>query len=73
MFELSLRGQVDWGWETVTKLSDAPEQEDVATLQAQIADLKRTVARLQAELAHMREQRDKWQSKAERVSIVAPC
>jgi uncharacterized small protein (DUF1192 family) len=42
-------------------------------LEEQIADLKQVVARLRAELADMREQRDKWQSRAERVSLTAPC
>jgi uncharacterized small protein (DUF1192 family) len=42
-------------------------------LEEQIANLKQVVARLRAELADMREQRDKWQSRAERVSLTAPC
>jgi uncharacterized small protein (DUF1192 family) len=42
-------------------------------LEEQIADLKQVVARLRAELADMREQRDKWQSRAQRVSLTAPC
>jgi phage shock protein A len=46
---------------------------DIATLEAQIADLKQGVTLLQAQLADMREQRDKWQSRAERVSLAAPC
>ena len=46
---------------------------DTATLQAQIADLKQVNAVLGAQLTDMREQRDKWQSRAERVSLAAPC
>jgi hypothetical protein len=42
-------------------------------LEEQIADLKQVVALMRAELADMREQRDKWQSRAERVSLTAPC
>jgi hypothetical protein len=46
---------------------------DSVALEEQIADLKRVVALTRAELADMREQRDKWQSRAERVSLTAPC
>jgi hypothetical protein len=42
-------------------------------LEEQIADLKQVVALLRAELEGIREQRDKWQSRAERVSLTAPC
>jgi predicted nucleic acid-binding Zn-ribbon protein len=55
-----------------TKQQYAPN--DVATtLEAQIADLKQLVAILQAQLADLRKQKDKWQSKAERISLVSPC
>jgi predicted nucleic acid-binding Zn-ribbon protein len=46
---------------------------DNVALEEQIADLKQVVALMRAELADMREQRDKWQSRAERVSLTAPC
>jgi phage shock protein A len=46
---------------------------DIVALEEQIADLKQVVALMRAELADMREQRDKWQSRAERVSLTAPC
>jgi len=53
-----------------TTQQNAPE---VAALEAQIADLKQLVARLQTQIADIREQKDKWQSRAERVSLVSPC
>jgi hypothetical protein len=43
------------------------------TLEEEIADLKQVIALLRAELADLREQRDKWQSRADRVSLTAPC
>ena len=46
---------------------------DSMALDDEIADLKQVIALLRAELADMREQRDKWQSRAERVSLTAPC
>jgi hypothetical protein len=46
---------------------------DSVALEEQSADLKQVVALMRAELADMREQRDKWQSRAERVSLTAPC
>jgi predicted nucleic acid-binding Zn-ribbon protein len=46
---------------------------DTVALEEQIADLQQVVALMRAELADMREQRDKWQSRAERVSLTAPC
>jgi predicted nucleic acid-binding Zn-ribbon protein len=60
----------------VTKLLDAKQQHataDVATLEAQIADLKQLVALLQGQLAETREQKDKLESRAERVSLALPC
>jgi hypothetical protein len=44
---------------------------EVAALGAQIADLKRLVALLRFELADIRDQKDKWQSRAERISLVS--
>jgi phage shock protein A len=44
---------------------------EVATLEAQIADLKQLVALLQSKLADIRDQKDKWQSRAERISLVS--
>jgi hypothetical protein len=55
---------------TDTTREDAPK---VAALEAQIADLKRVVALLQAQITDIREQKDKWQSRAERISLVSPC
>jgi hypothetical protein len=55
---------------TDTTQQHAPE---VAALEAQIADLKQLVALLQTQIADIREQRDKWQSRAERISLVSPC
>jgi hypothetical protein len=57
----------------MTERFDPKALSDAATLEAQIADLKQVVALLRAELADIREQRDKWQSRAERVSLTAPC
>ena len=53
-----------------TTQQNAPE---VAALEAQIADLKHLVALLQAQITDIREQKDKWQSRAERISLVSPC
>jgi predicted nucleic acid-binding Zn-ribbon protein len=47
--------------------------DDMAALEAQIEHPKEAIALLQTQLADMREQRDRWQSRAERVSIVAAC
>ena len=55
---------------TDTTREDAPE---VAALEAQIADLKRVIALLRSQLADVREQKDKWQSRGERISLVSPC
>jgi predicted nucleic acid-binding Zn-ribbon protein len=46
-------------------------RDDVAALEAQIEELKQAIVLLQAQLANMREQRDRWQSRAERISLVA--
>jgi hypothetical protein len=55
---------------TDTKRQHATE---VAALEAQIADLKQLVALLQAQISDIREQKDKWQSRAELISLVSPC
>jgi hypothetical protein len=57
----------------MTERIDPTGLNDAAALEAQIADLKQVVAILRAELADMREQRDKSQSRAERGSLTAPC
>jgi uncharacterized small protein (DUF1192 family) len=46
---------------------------DVGALEAEIAALKEMVARLRAELADARQERDRWQRGAERISLAAPC
>jgi cell division protein FtsB len=48
-------------------------QDDVAALQAQNEQLKAAIVLLQSQLADMRQNRDKWQSRAERISLVAAC
>jgi FtsZ-binding cell division protein ZapB len=45
----------------------------VDALEVEIAALKETVARLRAELADARQERDRWQRGAERISLAAPC
>jgi hypothetical protein len=57
----------------MTERVDPKGLSDTAALEKQIADLKQVVALLRAELAEMREQRDKWQSRGERVSLTTPC
>jgi predicted nucleic acid-binding Zn-ribbon protein len=56
-----------------TELLDATRQHaaEVAALEAQIADLKQLVALLQSQLADIRDQKDKWQSGAERISLIS--
>ena len=58
-----------------TELLDTTRQHatEVAALEAQITDLKQLVALLQAQIVDIREQKDKWQSRAERISLVSPC
>ena len=57
----------------LTELLDTTRQHatEVAALEAQIADLKQLVALLQSQLADIRDQKDKWQSRAERISLVS--
>ena len=56
-----------------TELLDTTRRDatEVAALEAQIADLKQLVALLQSQLADIRNQKDKWQSRAERISLVS--
>ena len=46
-------------------------RDDVVALEAQNEQLKEAIMLLQAQLAEMRRERDKWQSRAERTSIAA--
>jgi uncharacterized protein with von Willebrand factor type A (vWA) domain len=48
-------------------------QDYSADLEGQVEDLKRVIESLRIQLADMRQQRDKWQSRAERISLTAPC
>jgi hypothetical protein len=64
---------LEWGGKEVL---DTPRQyvrDDVAALEAQIEELKQAIVLLQTQLADMREQRDRWQSRAERISLTAAC
>ena len=56
-----------------TEVLDTIQQHatEVAALEAQIADLKQLVALLQSQLGDIRDQKDKWQSRAERISLVS--
>jgi hypothetical protein len=54
----------------MTERVDPKVLSDTVALEEQIADLKQVVALLRAELADMR---DKLQSRADRVSLTAPC
>ena len=56
-----------------TELLDTTRQHatEVAALEAQIADLQQLVALLQCQLADIRDQKDRWQSRAERISLVS--
>jgi hypothetical protein len=58
----------------MTKLLDGTHEyrpEDVANLEAQIADLKQIIISLRAQLADMHQQLDRWQSRANRISLTA--
>ena len=57
----------------LTELLDTIRQHatEVAALEAQIADLKHLVALLQSQLTDIRDQKDKWQSRAERISLIS--
>jgi hypothetical protein len=67
------------GWDVIAdgerkKMFDTPQQyarDDVAALEAQIEELKQAIVLLQAQLGEMRKQRDRWQSRAERISLVS--
>ena len=56
-----------------TELLDTTQQNapEVAALEAQIADLKQLGALLRSQLGDIRDQKDKWQSRAERISLVS--
>jgi hypothetical protein len=70
---------VKGGWDVIAdgerkKMFDTPQQyarDDVAALEAQIEELKQAIVLLQAQLGEMRKQRDRWQSRAERISLVS--
>ena len=58
----------------MTKRPDGtPEygSDDEANLKAQIADQKQVIISLRAQLADMHEQMDRWQSRADRISLTA--
>jgi hypothetical protein len=57
----------------MTERLDPKRLSDSVALEEQIASLKEVIALLRGELADMREQRDKWQNRAERISLIAPC
>ena len=46
-------------------------RDDLAVLEAQIEQLKEAIMLLQSQLAEMRRERDKWQSRAQRTTLVA--
>jgi hypothetical protein len=49
-----------------------PERsKDAANLEAEIADLKQVIISLRAQLADMNDQMDRWQSRADRISLTA--
>ena len=62
----------DPGSVCLTELLDTTRQNtpEVAALEAQIADLQQLVALLQSQLTDIRDQKDKWQSRAGRISLV---
>ena len=57
----------------LTELLDTTRQKapEVAAPEAQIAELQQLVALLQCQLADIRDQKDRWQSRAERISLVS--
>ncbi len=50
---------------------DQYSRDDLAVLEGQIEHLKQAIMLLQAQLAEMRNERDKWQSRAQRTTLVA--
>jgi hypothetical protein len=58
----------------MTRLNDKTQSyglDDAANLEAQIADQKQVIISLRAQLADMHEQMDRWQSRADRISLTA--
>jgi hypothetical protein len=58
----------------MTRLTDGTHSngpDDAANLEAQIADQKQVIISLRAQLADMHEQMDRWQSRADRISLTA--
>ena len=58
----------------MTKLPDGTHDygpDDAANLSAQIADQEQVIILLRAQLADMNEQMDRWQSRADRISLSA--
>ena len=58
----------------MTKRPDGTHEygsDDEANLKAQIADQKQVIISLRAQLADMHEQMDRWQSRADRISLTA--
>ena len=58
----------------MTRLTDGTHsygRDDAAILEAQIADQKQVIISLRAQLADLHEQMDRWQSRADRISLTA--
>ena len=58
----------------MTRLTDGTHsyrRDDAANLEAQIADQKQVIISLRAQLADLHEQMDRWQSRADRISLTA--
>jgi|SoiMethySBSTD1v2_1073268.scaffolds.fasta_scaffold3109564_2 uncharacterized protein with von Willebrand factor type A (vWA) domain len=62
-----------FGWDVMIDTREQYARDDVAALKAHIEELKQAIVLLQAQLADIREQRDRWQSRAERISLVSVC
>jgi predicted component of type VI protein secretion system len=60
------------GSATLFDKTDEYRPEEVANLRAEIADLKQVIISLRAQLAEMHEYMDRWQSRADRISLTAP-
>jgi hypothetical protein len=52
-------------------LANGPKPKQQVDAEAQIDDLKHSVALLRDQLADMNKQQDRWQSRAEQVSLTA--